>query len=81
MTTTNPVSTTVGQRIQADRRTAGMTQIDLAAAAGVSQGAVARWEADDNHPALPNMRRLAELLGWDDDTLRRFAMREDEASA
>ncbi|WP_087170595.1 helix-turn-helix transcriptional regulator [Gemmiger sp. An120] len=53
---------TIGQRILALRRTAGMSQEALAAAVGVSRQALGKWEADQSLPGLDNLLALAEAL-------------------
>ena len=41
----------------------GLTQYELAAAIGVSQAAIARWEADDNPIGGPQQIALRTVLG------------------
>lgn len=53
---------TIGQRILALRRAAGMSQEALAAAVGVSRQALGKWEADQSLPGLDNLLALAEAL-------------------
>ncbi len=53
---------TIGQRILALRRAAGMSQEALAAAVGVSRQALGKWEADQSLPGLDNLLTLAEAL-------------------
>ena len=60
---TNPETpATIGQRILALRRAAGMSQEALAAAVGVSRQALGKWEADQSLPGLDNLLALAEAL-------------------
>lgn len=49
-------------RIARQRRALFLTQEALAAAIGVTQSAVARWETGDVEPALRHRRALAEAL-------------------
>jgi transcriptional regulator with XRE-family HTH domain len=51
------------------RRQAGLSQEKLAHAAGVSLGAVFRWENGDRGPTLANACKLAEVLKVDLNTL------------
>ena len=45
------------------RRTAGLTQRQLAARAGTSQSAVARYERAKSMPDIPTLQRLLEACG------------------
>jgi transcriptional regulator with XRE-family HTH domain len=51
------------ERLREVRRTAGLTQRQLADAAHLSEGYVARLEAGDTSPGLDLMSRLATALG------------------
>jgi transcriptional regulator with XRE-family HTH domain len=51
------------ERLREVRRTAGLTQRQLADAAHLSEGYVARLEAGDTSPGLDLMSRLAAALG------------------
>lgn len=50
------------ERLRETRRTAGLTQRELAEAASLSEGYVARLEAGDTSPGLDLMSRLAAAL-------------------
>lgn len=50
------------ERLRETRRTAGLTQRELAEAAHLSEGYVARLEAGDTSPGLDLMSRLAAAL-------------------
>lgn len=50
------------ERLRETRRTAGLTQRELAEAASLSEGYVARLEAGDTSPGLDLMSRLATAL-------------------
>lgn len=52
----------MGGRIRASRQTAGMTQVELAQAVGVSRSAIAQWETDRSGQVGVNLARLAEVL-------------------
>lgn len=54
---------TTGTLIYRQRQVLCITQRDLAAKVGVSQPAVAKWEADEAVPALRHRRQLADALG------------------
>jgi transcriptional regulator with XRE-family HTH domain len=52
---------TVGARLRAARRGAGLTQKQLAQALGVDSITVSRWERGVTSPSLPRLGRIAEL--------------------
>src|SRR5262245_34533977 len=61
---------TLGQRLFQQRKRRGLTQVELAALAGVSQGLIARIEREDvKDPAASVVRRLATALGITSDFL------------
>ena len=53
---------TVGERIAALRRAAGLSQADLAERTGVSRSAVAQWETDRAGQMRDNLARIAAAL-------------------
>lgn len=57
--------------IKGVRERANMTQGTLAAALGVSQGAVANWENDLNNPTAEKLMRMAAIFGCTVDELLR----------
>ncbi len=60
---------TLGNRIQAHRKKAGLSQERLAERIGVSRQAVAKWEKDQSTPTTDNLLCLAELFGTTVDLL------------
>lgn len=60
---------TIGQRIAALRKQAGLSQEALAAQLNVSRQAIGKWEADANLPGLDNLQELARALGVSCDEL------------
>ena len=60
---------TLGNRIAALRKTAGLSQEALAARLGVSRQAIGKWEADASLPGLDNLHQLAKELGVSIDAL------------
>lgn len=54
---------TLGEKIQALRKRAGMSQEELAGALGVSRQAVSRWETGETMPELPKLLALSRALG------------------
>ena len=52
----------IANRIRDARKALGMTQVGLAAAAGVTQQSVSQWERGVGVPDASNVKRLAELL-------------------
>jgi transcriptional regulator with XRE-family HTH domain len=60
----HPPATTVGQRLRAARRSAGLSQVSLAVQAGVSTYTVFQIEAGGHpHPRTATLERLAAALG------------------
>jgi transcriptional regulator with XRE-family HTH domain len=53
----------VGGRLRIARRSAGLTQKQLAELLGVEPITVSRWERGVTSPSLPRLRRIAELTG------------------
>lgn len=60
---------TIGTRIAAARRAAGLSQEALAGKIGVSRQAVAKWEADASLPGADNLQELARALNISCDEL------------
>lgn len=56
-------SPTLGQRIRTAREALGESQVNLAAAAGISQGYLSQLETDEREPTLSIAARLAQALG------------------
>ena len=54
---------TIGERIRAKRKEAGMTQSDLAQLLGVTPQLVSQYETDAKRPKLENLQRIAVALG------------------
>ena len=61
---------TTGQRIQAARKSAGMTQKELGKRIGVSFQGIAQWENDLRKPKYETLQRIAEALGTTADDLK-----------
>jgi transcriptional regulator with XRE-family HTH domain len=55
----------LGAAVRALREQRGWSQAELARAAGMTQPAVARFEAGGTVPTLPVLERLANALGAD----------------
>lgn len=53
---------TLGEKIAAGRKSAGLTQDQLAKRLHVSRAAVAKWETDAGMPDVANIKSLAELF-------------------
>lgn len=60
---------TMGRRIAALRRQAGLTQEQVAERLGVTAQAVSKWENDVSCPDISLLPGLAELLGVSTDEL------------
>ena len=54
---------TIGERIGALRRAAGLSQERLAEQLGVSRQAIGKWEAGASLPGVDNLQELARALG------------------
>ena len=54
---------TLGKRIMALRKAAGMTQEQVAERLGVSPQAVSKWETGTADPSTSNLLALAKLFG------------------
>jgi transcriptional regulator with XRE-family HTH domain len=54
-----------GDLIREARRRGGLTQAELAQAAGTSQSGIARWEAGRTAISLDDVIRLVRLCGFD----------------
>ena len=55
----------LGERILELRKTANMSQADLARAMDVSRQAVSKWETDQSSPDASNLILLSDLLDTD----------------
>jgi ribosome-binding protein aMBF1 (putative translation factor) len=53
----------LGQRIRAAREALGESQVNLATAAGISQGYLSQLETDEREPTLSVAARLVRALG------------------
>ncbi len=60
---------TIGERIKACRKDAGLSQEKVAEALGVSRQAVTKWETGQSNPGTENLFKLAELFGTTVDLL------------
>jgi transcriptional regulator with XRE-family HTH domain len=58
-----PVRETMGQRLQRLRKAVGLSQSQLAKAAGVPVGTLRNWEQDIRSPLLNTAGRVARALG------------------
>ena len=68
----------VGGRLRIARRSAGLTQKQLAEALGVEPITVSRWERGVTTPSLPRLRRIAEVT---ETTVSDLVRAPDAASA
>jgi len=53
----------IGTKLKAFRLQAGLTQVQLAQAAGILQSALARYEQDQDVPSAPRLVAIAKVLG------------------
>jgi transcriptional regulator with XRE-family HTH domain len=68
----------VGERLRVARRSAGLTQKQLAEELEVEPITVSRWERSVTSPSLPRLRRIAELT---ETTLSDLVRAPDTSSA
>ena len=68
---------TLGQRIRAAREARALSQVSLAAAAGISQGYLSQLEHDEREPTLSIAARVANALGVSVDELAAVEMAPD----
>lgn len=54
---------TVGQRIKAKRKAAGITQKELAEKLGIKYKAIAMWECGRRNPKITTLLKISEALG------------------
>ena len=59
----------LGEKITYGRKRAGMSQIDLADALGVSRQSVSKWETGEANPEIAKLPQLAAVLGVSTDWL------------
>ena len=55
---------TLGLRIQAGRKAAGLSQEALGERLGVSRQAVSKWESDAAIPELENLFAMSRMFGF-----------------
>ena len=55
--------TTIGQILRDARHAAGITQSELSKRAGISQGKVSEYEADQKCPSIMRVKQIADALG------------------
>ncbi|GAC1586172.1 MAG: hypothetical protein NVS3B8_00210 [Chitinophagaceae bacterium] len=75
--TVSPLET-MGERIQQLRKTAGLTQADLAKKIGISHTQMARYEIKNIYPPADVLKNLAELFGT---TIDFLVMGDNETKA
>lgn len=63
------VRRTLGEKLKSARKSAGMTQEQLAEKLLVSRQAITKWEADKGMPDIENIRQLSKLLSISIDSL------------
>ncbi|MGN1443646.1 MAG: helix-turn-helix transcriptional regulator, partial [Acutalibacteraceae bacterium] len=58
----NETNLTFGEKLKQARKSAGLTQEQLAEKLMVSRQAVTKWESDRGLPDIGNIKRIARLL-------------------
>lgn len=53
----------IGQRVRKHRKEEGLSQTQLGAQAGTSQGAISRLESGKQAPGLAKLERISQALG------------------
>ena len=62
MAKNNEARMTFGEKLKSARKSAGLTQEQLAEKLLVSRQAITKWEADKGMPDIENLKRLSKLL-------------------
>lgn len=62
METNNKVKITLGEKLKSARKSAGLTQEQLAEKLLVSRQAITKWEAEKGMPDIENLKQLSKLL-------------------
>jgi len=73
---TNQETNTLGAKIRAARRTAGLSQGTLAELMGIRQSSISQWERGHTRPSLEHLVPLATALGTSLDELLDMASQE-----
>ncbi len=76
MRSTNQETNTLGAKIRAARRTAGLSQGTLAELMGIRQSSISQWERGHTRPSLEHLVPLATALGTSLDELLDMASQE-----
>ena len=56
---------TAGALLRQARKRAGLSQVDLAARAGVTQSVISAYESGQRQPSLPTLARLVDAAGFE----------------
>jgi DNA-binding XRE family transcriptional regulator len=56
---------TAGALLRQARKRAGLSQVDLAARAGVTQSVISAYESGQRQPSLPALARLVDAAGFE----------------
>ncbi len=61
----DPETVTPGALLRQARKQAGLSQVELAAQAGVTQSVISAYESGQRQPAIPALTRLIEAAGFE----------------
>ena len=61
----HPELLTAGALLRQARRRAGLTQVELAVRAGVTQSVISAYESGQRQPSIPALARLIEAAGFE----------------
>jgi predicted nucleotidyltransferase/DNA-binding XRE family transcriptional regulator len=61
----DPETVTPGALLRQARKQAGLSQVELAARAGVTQSVISAYESGQRQPAIPALTRLIEAAGFE----------------
>ena len=64
----------IGKIIKKERKKKGLTQTELAEAVGVSQAAIAKYEAGVNEPSFEMVSNIAKVLGFNPFSISMMAL-------
>ena len=61
----DPEPATAGALLRQARKRAGLSQVDLASRAGVTQSVISAYESGQRQPSLPALARLIDAAGFE----------------
>lgn len=68
---------TIGDHIKQSRKDAGMTQVELAARAGLSHSSVHNWEVGRNQPTTATLKKLSGVINIGESWITAATIKKD----